>query len=136
MRGMAPTVSDSEAVTRGIRVNVHARYVAERSRPMMNEFFFAYTIRISNEGRETVQLVSREWLITDAEGRTEEVRGAGVVGEQPVLAPGEAFEYTSACPLTTPFGSMRGTYQMVTEGGERFDAEIARFQLAEPYSIH
>jgi len=129
-------LSDSEAVTRGIRVNVQARYVAERSRPMMNEFFFAYTIRIANEGRETVQLVSRAWLITDAEGHTEEVRGPGVVGEQPVLAPGEAFEYTSACPLTTPFGSMRGTYQMVTEGGERFEAEIARFQLAEPYSIH
>lgn len=132
----ATFVSVSEAVTRGIRVNVNARYVAERSRPLMNEFFFAYTIRISNEGRETVKLVSREWLIEDAEGRTEEVRGPGVVGEQPVLAPGEAFEYTSACPLTTPFGSMRGTYQMVTEAGERFDAEIARFQLAEPYSIH
>jgi ApaG protein len=129
-------VSESEAITRGIRVNVVARYVPERSRPMMNEFFFAYTIRISNEGRDTVQLVSREWLIEDAEGHTEEVSGPGVVGEQPVLAPGEAFEYTSACPLTTPFGSMRGTYQMVTEGGERFDAEIARFTLAEPYSIH
>jgi ApaG protein len=129
-------VSESEVVTRGIRVAVQARYVAERSRPLRNEFFFAYTIRISNEGRETVKLVSREWLIEDAEGRTEEVRGPGVVGEQPVLAPGEAFEYTSACPLTTPFGSMRGTYQMVTESGERFDAQIARFQLAEPYSIH
>jgi ApaG protein len=129
-------VSESEAITRGIRVNVFARYVPERSRPMMNEFFFAYTIRISNEGRDTVQLISREWLIEDAEGHTEEVSGPGVVGEQPVLAPGEAFEYTSACPLTTPFGSMRGTYQMVTEGGERFDAEIARFTLAEPYSIH
>jgi ApaG protein len=136
MRSVAGSSSDSEAVTRGIRVNVRARFVPERSRPMMNEFFFAYTIRISNEGRDTVQLVSRQWLIEDAEGHTEEVRGPGVVGEQPVLAPGEAFEYTSACPLSTPFGSMRGTYQMVTEGGERFDAEIARFQLAEPYSIH
>ncbi|HXX48436.1 MAG TPA: Co2+/Mg2+ efflux protein ApaG [Myxococcota bacterium] len=129
-------MSDSEAVTRGIRVAVRSRYVAERSRPMMNEFFFAYTIRISNEGRERVQLVSRAWLIEDAEGHVEEVRGPGVVGEQPVLGPGEAFEYTSACPLGTPFGSMRGTYQMVTEGGERFDAEIARFRLAEPHSIH
>jgi len=129
-------LSVSEAVTRGIRVHVAARYVAERSRPLRNEFFFAYTIRISNEGRETVQLISRAWLIEDAEGRTEEVRGPGVVGEQPVLAPGEAFEYTSACPLTTPFGSMRGTYQMVTAGGEKFEAEIARFALAEPYSIH
>jgi ApaG protein len=129
-------LNDSEAVTRGIRVAVRSRYVAERSRPMMNEFFFAYTIRISNEGRETVQLVSRAWLIEDAEGHVEEVRGPGVVGEQPVLGPGEAFEYTSACPLTTPFGSMRGTYQMVTANGERFEAEIARFRLAEPHSLH
>lgn len=129
-------MNDSEAVTRGIRVAVRSRYVAERSRPMMNEFFFAYTIRISNEGRETVQLVSRAWLIEDAEGHVEEVRGPGVVGEQPVLGPGEAFEYTSACPLTTPFGSMRGTYQMVTANGERFEAEIARFRLAEPHSLH
>jgi ApaG protein len=136
MRAVAERLSDSEAVTRGIRVAVRSRYVPERSRPLMNEFFFAYTIRISNEGRERVQLVSRAWLIEDAEGHVEEVRGPGVVGEQPVLGPGEAFEYTSACPLGTPFGSMRGTYQMVTEGGERFDAEIARFQLAEPYSVH
>ena len=136
MHAAEESLSDSEAVTRGIRVAVRSRYVAERSRPMMNEFFFAYTIRISNEGRERVQLVSRAWLIEDAEGHVEEVRGPGVVGEQPVLGPGEAFEYTSACPLGTPFGSMRGTYQMVTEGGERFDAEIARFRLAEPHSIH
>ena len=136
MRAVAERLSDSEAVTRGIRVAVRSRYVPERSRPLMNEFFFAYTIRISNEGRERVQLVSRAWLIEDAEGHVEEVRGPGVVGEQPVLGPGEAFEYTSACPLGTPFGSMRGTYQMVTEGGERFDAEIARFRLAEPHSIH
>ncbi|HTO70526.1 MAG TPA: Co2+/Mg2+ efflux protein ApaG [Myxococcota bacterium] len=136
MRPAEDSLNDSEAVTRGIRVAVRSRYVAERSRPMMNEFFFAYTIRISNEGRETVQLVSRAWLIEDAEGHVEEVRGPGVVGEQPVLGPGEAFEYTSACPLTTPFGSMRGTYQMVTANGERFEAEIARFRLAEPHSLH
>ena len=129
-------VGNSQATTRGIRVRVESKYVPERSRPMMNEYFFAYTIEIANEGRETVQLVSRAWTITDAEGHVEEVRGPGVVGEQPVLAPGEAFEYTSACPLGTPFGSMRGTYQMVTEGGERFDAEIAAFQLAEPYAIN
>jgi ApaG protein len=124
------------ATTRGIRVRVESKYVAERSRPLMNEYFFAYTIEIANQGDETVQLVSRAWTITDAEGRIEEVRGPGVVGEQPVLAPGESFEYTSACPLGTPFGSMRGSYQMVTEGGERFDAEIATFQLAEPYAIN
>lgn len=129
-------MGSSEALTRGIRVSVSSKYVAERSRPLMNEYFFAYTIRISNEGRETAQLVSRAWLITDAEGHVEEVRGPGVVGEQPVLGPGEAFEYTSACPLSTPFGSMRGTYQMVTEKGERFDAEIAAFELAEPYAIN
>ncbi len=129
-------VGSSEATTRGIRVRVDSRYVAERSRPLMNEYFFAYTIEIANQGRETVQLVSRAWTLTDAEGRIEEVRGPGVVGEQPVLGPGEAFEYTSACPLGTPFGSMRGTYQMVTEGGESFDAEIAAFQLAEPYAIN
>jgi ApaG protein len=132
---MSP-VGNSQATTRGIRVRVESKYVAERSRPLMNEYFFAYTIEIANQGRETVQLVSRAWTITDAEGHVEEVRGPGVVGEQPVLAPGEAFEYTSACPLGTPFGSMRGTYQMVTEGGERFDAEIAIFELAEPYAIN
>ena len=129
-------MGSSEALTRGIRVKVSSRYVAERSRPLMNEYFFAYSIQISNEGRETVQLVSREWLITDAEGHVEEVRGPGVVGEQPVLGPGDAFEYTSACPLSTPFGSMAGTYQMVTDKGERFDAQIAAFQLAEPYAIN
>jgi len=129
-------VGSSDSLTRGIRVTVSSRYVVERSRPLMNEYFFAYSIRISNEGRETVQLVSREWLISDAEGHVEEVRGPGVVGEQPVLGPGDAFEYTSACPLTTPFGSMSGTYQMVTDTGERFDAQVGAFELAEPYAIN
>ncbi len=128
-------VLGSEVVTRGIRVLVRSKYVQERSRPMQNEFFFAYTIRIENEGGETVQLLSRRWLINDAEGNEEEVRGPGVVGEQPVLGPGESFEYTSACPLATPFGSMRGSYQMVSETGEEFEAEIAPFALSEPYSI-
>ncbi len=129
-------MGNSEALTRGIRVNVASKYVSERSRPLMNEYFFSYTIRIANEGRETVQLVSREWIITDAEGHVEEVRGPGVVGEQPVLGPGESFEYTSACPLPTPFGSMTGTYQMVTDKGDRFDAEVGTFELAEPYAIN
>lgn len=129
-------VGSSEATTRGIRVHVESKYVPERSRPLMDEYFFAYTIQIANEGGETVQLLSRAWTISDAEGHVEEVRGPGVVGEQPVLAPGEAFEYTSACPLSTPFGSMRGTYQMITERGERFDVEIAAFELAEPYAIN
>ena len=126
----------SEACTRGVRVQVRSEFVPERSNPGRSEFFFAYRIRIDNEGPAAVQLVSRYWLITDAHGRTEEVRGPGVVGEQPVLAPGESFEYSSACPLKTPFGSMQGTYQMLTDSGEEFDAEIAPFQLVQPYSIN
>lgn len=126
----------SEAVTRGIRVNVLAQYVPERSDPGEGHWFFAYRIRISNEGAEAAQLVSRHWIITDAEGRVEEVRGPGVVGEQPVLAPGQSFEYTSFCPLPTAFGTMQGTYQMVTRSGARFDAEIAAFTLAEPTALN
>lgn len=126
----------SEALTGGVRVLVRSQYVAERSRPELGEFFFAYTILIENRSRERVQLISRHWVITDAEGRQEEVRGPGVVGEQPVLDPGESFQYTSACPLRTPFGAMRGTYQMVRGDGSRFDAEIATFRLAQPYAVN
>ncbi len=126
----------SEACTRGIRVRVKSKYVAERSNPARSEFFFAYRIQIGNEGQQTVKLVSRHWIITDAHGTVQEVQGAGVVGEQPVLAPGESFEYSSACPLTTPFGSMEGSYQIVTDGGESFDAEIAPFSLSQPYAVH
>jgi len=122
------------AVTRQIEVTVEPNFMPENS--ATGRYFWSYTIVITNTGDQTVQLRTRHWIITDATGRRQEHRGEGVVGEQPVLAPGEAFEYTSACPLGTPFGSMRGSYQMVTEGGERFDAEIARFHLAEPYSIH
>jgi ApaG protein len=129
-------VETSEASTSGIRVAVRSQYVAERSRPESGEFFFAYTILIENRSRERVQLISRHWIITDAEGRQEEVRGPGVVGEQPVLDPGESFQYTSACPLRTPFGSMRGTYQMVRPDGTRFDAQIAAFRLAQPYAVN
>jgi ApaG protein len=127
-------MSRSEAVTDGLRVRVEARYAPELSEP--GQWFFLYTIHISNESHETCQLVSRRWLIRDATGRVQEVQGPGVVGEQPVLEPGESFEYTSGCPLDTPFGSMEGTYQMVTEEGEAFDAEIARFELREPGAIH
>jgi ApaG protein len=126
----------SEAVTRNIRVSVVAEYSAERSQPQQHQWFFLYTIRITNEGQETVQLLSRHWIITNAEGLVEEVRGAGVVGEQPVLAPGESFTYTSGCPLRTAFGTMEGTYQMITRDGERFDARIAAFTLSEPYTVH
>jgi ApaG protein len=126
----------SEAVTRGIRIRVRSAYVPERSQPDENQWFFVYNVEISNEGSDTAQLVSRHWIITDANSQVQEVKGAGVVGEQPTLAPGESFEYTSACPLTTPFGSMRGSYQMTTTGGETFDAEIAPFTLAEPHAVN
>lgn len=126
----------SEAVTRGIRIHVEPQYDSLRSRPAESLWFFLYTVTLRNEGSETVQLISRHWIITDEESRVEEVRGAGVVGEQPVLAPGESFEYTSGCPLTTPTGTMHGTYQMVTSDGESFDAEIAPFVLSEPYVVN
>jgi len=126
----------SEAVTDGIRVQVLSEYSPERSSPADSQWFFLYTIEISNESQQTVQLVSRHWIITDAEGRVEEVRGPGVVGQQPVLEPGESFTYTSGCPLTTSFGTMEGTYQMITSTGTRFDAKIAPFTLSEPYTIH
>jgi ApaG protein len=127
-------MSSSEAVTRNIRVRVEAEYAPRRSKPLQNQWFFHYTVHISNEGTETVQLLSRHWIITDAMGRVEEVRGPGVVRNQPILLPGQEFEYTSGCPLTTPFGSIRGTYQMITESQEEFDVEIAPFTLTEPYS--
>jgi ApaG protein len=126
----------SDTTTRGVRVEVRTAYVPERSSPRDSQYFFAYRIRISNAGEETVQLVSRHWVITDGEGHTEHVRGPGVVGEQPVLEPGESFEYTSFCPLPTPIGTMQGTYQMVTPGGSAFDAEIAPFSLAVPTALN
>jgi ApaG protein len=129
-------VSSSLAVTKGVRVHVDARFSAHHSDPRKREWFFLYTIRIENEGAETVQLVNRHWIITDANGHVEEVRGPGVVGKQPVLRGGESFEYTSGCPLRTPFGSMRGTYEMVTERGEHFHATIAPFALRENESFN
>ncbi len=126
----------SEARTRGVRVRVRSEYRPERSNPGQNQYFFAYHIQIANEGDATVQLLSRHWDITDALGHVERVWGPGVVGEQPVLAPGDSFEYSSACPLETPFGSMEGTYRMVTEHGETFDARIAPFHLSQPYAIN
>ena len=126
----------SEAVTRGIRVSVVSEYAPGRSSPQDRQWFFLYTITISNEGAETAQLVSRHWVITNGAGEVEEVKGPGVVGEQPVLAPNESFTYTSGCPLTTPFGMMEGTYEMVWASGERFEAKIAPFTLSEPYTVH
>ena len=125
----------SEAITRGVRVSVVSEYAPARSRPQANEWFFLYTITIRNEGEEPVQLMSRHWIITNAAGEVEEVRGPGVVGQQPVIAPGESFTYSSGCPLTTQFGTMEGSYQMVTTAGEPFDVKIATFTLSEPYSV-
>lgn len=129
-------MGSSKTVTRGVRVEVTTEYDPTRSMPQQNRWFYLYTVEISNEGSETVQLVSRHWVITDATGHVEEVKGPGVVGETPVLEEGESFEYTSGCPLSTPYGSMHGTYQMVTQGGDRFDAQIAEFVLGEPRSLH
>jgi ApaG protein len=128
--------STSEAVTNNVRVEVESQYAPEHSQPFQNNWRFYYTIRITNEGDETVQLLSRHWIATDSTGRTEEVKGSGVVGEQPVLAPGESFQYTSSWPLKTPMGVLRGTYQMVSESGSHFQVEIAPFGLREPYTVH
>ena len=126
----------SEAVTNNVRVEVESQYAPDQSQPFQSHWFFYYTVRITNEGEDTVQLLSRHWIIRDASGHTEEVRGPGVVGEQPVLSPGESFQYTSGCPLKSSTGVMRGTYQMVTEDGDHFDVEIAPFALHEPYTVH
>jgi len=126
----------SEAVTRDIRVQVISEYSPENSDPRQSQWVFQYTVRITNQGQETVQLVSRHWIITDAFEHIEEVRGPGVVGQQPVLGPGESFEYSSWCPLQTSTGTMRGTYQMVGAGGTRFEIEIAPFGLRARYTVN
>jgi ApaG protein len=116
-------------VTRDIEVTVSPSFLSDRSSPDNGYFFWAYSIEITNNGHETVQLKTRHWRITDANGRLQEVKGAGVVGEQPVLKPGESFEYTSGVPLPTPSGFMVGTYGMVTQAGETFDIDIPAFSL-------
>ncbi len=126
----------SSAVTEGIRVSVQATYVAEQSAPRSKRYVFAYTVKIANEGGAPAQLRSRHWIITDGAGKVEEVRGPGVVGQQPTLRPGEHFEYTSGCVLQTPRGEMRGTYQMHRPDGTTFDATIAPFELLLPYSLN
>ncbi len=133
---MNHTESTSEAVTRGIRVQVRARYSPDHSNPERSAWFFLYTIRIRNEGPETVQLRTRYWLITDGTGHREEVRGPGVVGEEPILAPGDEFEYTSGCPLPTPFGTMEGSYRMEVGRDEAFDVRVERFELKQSTSLH
>ena len=126
----------SDAVTSQIRVEVLSRYSPENSNPQRNQWVFQYTVRITNQSAETVQLISRHWIITDALDHVEEVRGPGVVGEQPILAPGESFKYSSWCPLRTPTGLMHGTYQMIRADGRPFDIEIAPFALTAPYTVH
>ena len=119
-----------------IDVQVETAYVSEHSEPDEDRFVFAYTITLVNRGSITAQLISRHWFITDADNRTEEVEGEGVVGEQPVLKPGEGFRYTSGAVIETPVGTMHGTYQMVAEDGRAFDATIPRFILSAPRPLH
>ena len=123
-----------QSVTRSIEVTVTPQYLPERSSPESNEYFWAYTIEITNRGAETVQLRTRHWRITDANGRRQEVKGPGVVGKQPVLKPGESFEYTSGVPLPTPSGFMTGSYGMLTSAGKHFDIEIPAFSLDSSYA--
>lgn len=132
---MPATHSISDTTTRGVRVGATAFYLPEHSNPNERRFVFGYRIVIMNEGEETVQLLTRHWIIIDGDGNREEVHGEGVVGHSPVLKPGHAVTYTSYCPLPTPWGTMEGHYEMRTEDGERFEARIGRFILSKPRSI-
>jgi ApaG protein len=131
--GLAPM---SDAVTNDVRVEVMSQHSVENSRPQQCEWVFQYTVRITNQGKDTVQLISRHWIITDGLEHVEEVEGPGVVGQQPVLAPGESFKYSSWCPLQTPTGMMRGVYHMVKSDGTPFDIEIAPFGLKAKYTFN
>ncbi len=135
---MRPTVTEptSSATTDGISVRVQSHYLSEQSSPRDDRYVFAYTITITNDGKRAAQLRTRHWVITDGRGAVEEVRGDGVVGEQPKLAPGQTFQYTSGCVLTTSVGTMHGTYRMWREDGSYFDAVIAPFSLASPAAAH
>jgi ApaG protein len=132
----SPDKFTSKETTRGICIRVSAKYSPEHSDPPRQLWRFIYTVTITNESNDQVQLISRHWVITDAANHIEEVKGLGVVGRQPTLHPGESFEYSSNCPLRTPFGTMHGTYQMVAADGNRFDATIAEFTLSGPYTLH
>ena len=120
------------AVTRDIQITVLPQYLADQSDPDEGRYVWAYTIEVANLGRRTVQLVARHWVITDAAGKVETVSGIGVVGEQPVLNPGETFRYTSGCPLSTSSGVMEGHYRMIDDAGAAFDVEIPAFSLDSP----
>lgn len=127
-------MSMQKQLSPSFEVNVQVTFVEKESRP--DYYFFAYRIKIVNKGQAAAQLLSRHWVITDAQGQTEEVRGAGVIGVQPKINAGQSFEYESACPLNSPSGSMRGSYQMVTDSGEAFDIEIPEFYLVSPAALH
>ncbi|HPH25846.1 MAG TPA: Co2+/Mg2+ efflux protein ApaG [Pseudomonadota bacterium] len=126
----------SDTVTQGIRIQVRTRYSPERSQAQAGMHFFIYTITITNEGEQAAQLKTRHWIITDGNQHVEEVRGPGVVGETPLLFPGQSFSYSSGCMLRTQFGTMQGSYQMVRPDGSMFDAEISPFLLALPHAIN
>ena len=126
----------SQVVTEQIRVTVQSTYVAERSNPSESYFFFAYRVTIQNEGELAVKLLARHWVITDGFGKVENVKGAGVVGKQPLLTNGQSFSYTSACPLSTPSGQMRGTYHMLRQDGTQLEVAVAPFQLQASESLH
>ena len=130
------TNTTSNAFTQGIRIIVKSQYLPEHSSPLARQYAFAYTVEIRNDGAQTAQLRTRHWVITDGDGKIQEVRGDGVVGAQPTLRPGDHFEYTSGCVLPTPHGTMHGSYRMFRESGESFDAEIAPFLLVTPNSLN
>lgn len=122
-----------EKTTRGVRITVRPVYLDEQSLPSEQQYVWAYQVRIDNTGDETVQLINRHWKITDAQGAVQEIKGPGVVGEQPVLEPGDSYEYTSGTPLSTPSGLMQGWYEMETADGERFNVDVPMFSLDSPY---
>ena len=129
-------ITSSEATTHGWRVRVRARYSESHSAPQRGQWFFVYEICITNETGVTAKLLNRCWEITSATGQVQEVRGPGVIGQHPRLEAGQSFTYSSGCPLPTPFGNMRGTYEMADDHGERFEIEVAPFQLVQPNSLH
>jgi ApaG protein len=134
---MSRVISEtSTAVTQGIRIDVRCTYLPDQSRPLSKRYVFAYTVRIRNEAVVSVQLLSRRWVITDAKGKVQEVRGAGVVGEQPILHPGQTFEYSSSALIETSLGEMRGSYRMHSVTGKTFDALIAPFLLSRPHALN
>ena len=129
---MIAALFPNAATTHGVTVRVSVSFLPEQSEPSRGRWFWAYHVRLENEGNATVQLLTRHWVITDGRGARHSVEGEGVVGEQPLIAPGASFDYVSGCPLATPMGAMQGSYRMVGEDGETFDVEIPRFRLVAP----